>query len=106
MALLERGDALGEGHGDKGRALPGQGGGERAAGDVLGDVVEQAGERHLLWSSRPVVGEDFVGPWAWAQCVHPPRLLEDIPAGLLVDQWRLPSAVREAAVLVLLGRPR
>ena len=106
VALLEGGDALGEGLGDKGRALPGQRAGERAAGDVLGDAVEQAGERDLLRSCRPVVGEDFVGPSAEEQGVHAPRLLEEDPAGLLVEQRRLPSAVREAAVAVLVGPPR
>ena len=86
-----------------GRALPGQRAGERAAGDVLGDAVEQAGERDLLRSVRPVVGEDLVGPSAEEQGVHAPRLLEQDLAGLLVQQWRLPSAVREAAVAVLVG---
>jgi hypothetical protein len=106
VALLDGGDAVGEGLADKSRALPGQRAGERAAGDVLGDAVEQAGERDLLWSCRPVVGEDFVRPSAEEQGVHAPRLLEDDPGGLLVDQWRLPSAVCEATVAVLVGPSR
>ena len=92
--------------GDEGRALPGERAGERAAGDVLGDAVEQAGERDLLRSVRPVVGEDLVGPSPEEQGVHAPRLLEHDLAGLLVRQWRLPSAVREAAVAVLVGPSR
>jgi hypothetical protein len=104
VALLERGDALGKVLGDERRASPGQRVSERAAGDVLGDAVEQAGERDLVWSCRPVVGEDLVGPSAEEQGVHAPRLLEEHPAGLLVQQRRLPSAVGEAAVTVLVRR--
>src|SRR4051812_9716799 len=99
MALLDGGDALDEGLGDKGRSVPGERAGERAAGDVLGDAVEQAGERDVLRRRWPVVGEDFVGPSAEEQGVHAPRLLEEDLAGLLVEQWRLPSAMREAAVV-------
>src|SRR4051794_34329474 len=103
MAFLEGGDALGEGFGDKGRARPGQRARERTAYDVLGNGIEQAGERHLLRSCGPVVGEDLVGRAAEEQRVHASRLLEDDLAGLLVEQRRLPSAVREAAVAVLVG---
>ena len=106
VALLDRGDALGEVAGDERRALPGERVGQGAAGDVLGDTVEQAGERDLLWSARPVVGEDLVGPSAEEQGVHAPRLLEQDAAGLLVQQWCLPPAVREAAVAVLVGPSR
>ena len=103
---LSGGDALGEVAGDERRALPVQRAGERAAGDVLGDAVEQAGERDLLGSCRPVVGEDLVGLPAEEQGVHALRLLEHDVAGLLVAQRRLPSAVREAAVAVLVGPSR
>jgi hypothetical protein len=53
VALLEGGDALCEVAGDERRPLPGERAGERAAGNVLGDAVEQAGERDLLRSAWP-----------------------------------------------------
>src|ERR1019366_7600565 len=74
--------------------------------NVLGDVVEQAGERDLLRSAWPVVGKDLVGPSPEEQGIHAPRLLEYDPARLLVRQRRLPPAVREAAVAVLVGPSR
>jgi len=106
MAPLEGGDALGEVVGDERRPLPGERASDRAAGNVLGDAVEQAGERDLLRSARPVVGKDLVGPSPEEQGVHAPSLLEYDPARLLVRQWRLPPAVREAAVAVLVGPSR
>ena len=89
--------------GEERRPLPGERAGERAAGHVLGDAVEQAGERDLLRSVRPVVGEDLVRPSPEEQGVHAARLFEHDLARLLVRHWRLPPAVREAAVAVLVG---
>jgi hypothetical protein len=100
VAILEGGDALGDGPADNGRAPPVQRIGQRAAGHELGDSVEQAGERDLRWSGRPVVGEDLVGPPAEEKGVHVLHVFEDV-VGLLAHQWRLPSAVREAAVAVI-----
>jgi hypothetical protein len=62
MAPLEGGEVLGEVVGDERRPLPGERASECAAGNVLGDAVEQAGERDLLRSAWPVVGKDLVGP--------------------------------------------
>src|SRR5271157_4201003 len=103
MAPLEGGDALGEVVGKERRARPGERASECAAGNVLGDAVEQAGERDLLRGARPVVGEDLVGPSPEEQGVHALRLLEYQPARLLVRHWCLPPAVREAPVAVLVG---
>ena len=103
---LSDGDALGEVLGDERRALPGERVGERAAGDVLGDAVEQAGERDLLGSCRPVVGEDLVGPSAEEQRVHAPRLLEDDLAGLLVSSGACHPPCAKPPSTVLVGRSR
>src|SRR5918994_1539013 len=101
VTLLRGGHALGEVAGNERRATPGERAGQRAAGDVLRDAVEQAGERDLLRGSRPIVGKDLIGLPAEEQGVHAPRLLEHRRAGLLVQQRRLPPAVDEAAVAIL-----
>ena len=97
---------VGEVAGEKRRALPGERASECAAADVLRDAVEQAGERDLLRSLRPVVGEDLVSPSSEEQRVHALGLLEHDPARTLVSQWRLPPAVREATVAVLVDPAR
>jgi hypothetical protein len=104
MARLQFGDAPDEVAGEERRLLPGKWLGERAAGDVLGDTVQQSGERDLLRGVRPVVGEDLVGPPAEEQCVHARRLFEDDTARLRVRHRRLPPAVGESAVGVLVDR--
>jgi predicted AlkP superfamily phosphohydrolase/phosphomutase len=99
-------DEMDEVTGEERRALPGERAGQGAAGDVLGDAVEQAGEWDLLGGIGPVAGEDLIGLPAEEKYVHAPRLLEYGHAGLLVEQRRLPSAVREAAVTILVGASR
>jgi hypothetical protein len=103
MTLLEGGDAPGEVTGDRRRPVPRERLSQRSDGDVVGDAVDLTGERDVLGSFRPVVGEDLIGPSAEQQGVHALCLLEHGVAGLLVQQWCLPPAVREAAVAVLVG---
>src|SRR5580704_7077820 len=86
--------------------MPGERVGERSTGHVLGDAVEQPGERDLLWGGRPISGKDLVRPPAEQQGVHVVCLLEQDAAGLLASQWRLPPAVPEAVVAVLVGPSR
>ena len=106
VAVLHRRDALGEVAGEERRARPGERAGQGPAGDVLRDPVEQTGERDLLRGRRPVAGEDLIGLPSEEQRVHALRLLEQGVAGLLVEQRRLPPAVREAAVAILVGPSR
>src|SRR5436853_7568248 len=72
MALLHGGDPLDEVTSDERRALPCERAGQRTTRDVLGDAIEQAGERDLVGSCWPVAGEDLVGLPAEEQGVHAP----------------------------------
>ena len=100
VAILQSGDTLVDGLSEERRALPGQRLGERSARYVLGNSVQESGERHLLGSGRPEAGEHVVGPATEQQGVHRLGSLEHDSARLAVPERRVPSAVAEATVAI------